>query len=416
MTRSAKASSGRRRKPQPSGESKLDEILRVAARKFHQHGFDAASLDDIAGEVGLHKATLYHYVRSKHDILYQCLSRSFADYDQTLERIKDTSIPVRERLAYFFTTFANAQLNEYGRCVSAVGAQALRHEEGGRIRTFQRGLNDAVKALLREGIDAGEFRPVHVETASALIFGAFHWIWRWYQPDRSITLQNVVDTFLDFFLHGFAASHVDADAIDLAVIPDLANVESDGLPAKHHDILRAAAQCFTDLGYEGTTLNVIAAKVKLHKATLYHYVPGKEAILFQCLRASFAGLDTLEERIADPALPADQRFALFLNALMRAQNNEVGRCLNLIGPHPLTGEYARKIIDFQKRLETILRKILADAVAIGAFRDLHAGLVAAYVFGATNRVPHWFHPGPDRKIETVDALFRDLFLNGILAR
>lgn len=416
MTQSAKGPAGAEGHPHPSGESKLQEILLVAAQKFHEQGFDATSLDDIAGEVHLHKATLYHYVRSKHDILYRCLSRSFADYDQTLERIKDRSIPMRERLAFFFMTFANAQLNEYGRCVSAVGAQALRHEEGDRIRIFQRGLNNAVIGLLREGIESGELREIHAETASALIFGSFQWIWRWYVPGRSITLQDVIETFLDFFLRGFSAKPINAGAIDVTASAELANADGDGITPKHHDILMAAAQCFSDLGYEATSLNTIAAKVKLHKATLYHYVPSKEALLFQCLRASFAGLDAFEVRIADPTLPPETRFALFLNALIQAQNNDLGRCLNLIGPHPLKGEYSRKIIDFQKRLENILRRIHADAVAAGIFRDIHAGLMTAYVFGATNRVPHWFHSGPGHGIEVVDAQFRDLFLNGVLAR
>lgn len=392
-------------------DGKLDQILRISARHFYQKGFEVASLDEIAKEVGLHKATLYHYVESKHDILYRCLSRSFQDYDETLDRITNSRLPVRDRLTGFFTTFAHAQNNEFGRCLSAVGAQALDHEPGGRIRQFQRGLNNAVIGLLREGIAQGEIRDLPPETASALIFGSFNWIWRWHKPGGHFSLDDVVAAFVDLFFHGLAARTIPIPPLSPTKTSPVAPAQ---YSEKHLAILMAAAQCCTEKGYDATSLNDISAKVGLHKATLYHYVRSKDSILFQCLEASFTGLDQTEAALLAPGPDAAQKFCLFLEQLVLAQNNDFGRCLNLVGPHPLQGASAEKIRSFQKRLDQMARRVFDAGKASGDFRPLHSGLTAAYVFGATNWVPHWHSPKTATPLTQILPVFEDIFLNGIL--
>src|SRR3954454_3129771 len=46
------------------------EIYDVAARVFHEKGYEQTSMDDIAEAVGLLKGSLYHYIDSKEDLLY----------------------------------------------------------------------------------------------------------------------------------------------------------------------------------------------------------------------------------------------------------------------------------------------------------------------------------------------------------
>ena len=44
-------------------------ILAAAVEVFSRRGFRAASMNDVAAKVGLRKPTLYHYVRTKQDLL-----------------------------------------------------------------------------------------------------------------------------------------------------------------------------------------------------------------------------------------------------------------------------------------------------------------------------------------------------------
>src|SRR3989304_2639240 len=53
-----------------------DDILLAAAQVFRRKGFHGASMQDIADAVGLQKASLYHHVHSKQEILLALLDRA----------------------------------------------------------------------------------------------------------------------------------------------------------------------------------------------------------------------------------------------------------------------------------------------------------------------------------------------------
>ena len=83
----------RRRPPSTQKhEDKRTAILRTAAQLFAANGYEATSLDMIADQLGIHKATLYHYVDNKESILFQCLVMSFGDLDAVIGRMKDLSL------------------------------------------------------------------------------------------------------------------------------------------------------------------------------------------------------------------------------------------------------------------------------------------------------------------------------------
>ncbi len=63
---------------QKSGANSRQEILRAAARCFMQHGFAAASIDDVARELGATKGMIYHHFRSKTDLFFEVYRQGMA--------------------------------------------------------------------------------------------------------------------------------------------------------------------------------------------------------------------------------------------------------------------------------------------------------------------------------------------------
>lgn len=193
-----------RRKSVPGSkhEDKLTAILRTAAQLFAQNGYEATSLDMIADRLGMHKATLYHYVSNKESILYQCLVKSFGNLDSVMKSMEDRSIPVLDRLRLFVRSLAVAQNNDFGRCLVLVGAGPLDNMTGDDVRQFQRRLDHTVRALITEGIAAGVVKPCHPGMVSALLFGALNWVPRWYSGKGSFSIQDVADNFVDTVVKG----------------------------------------------------------------------------------------------------------------------------------------------------------------------------------------------------------------------
>lgn len=195
----------RRSPPSSKHEDKRTAILRTAAQLFAARGYEATSLDTIADQMGMHKATLYHYVDSKESILYQCLVHSFGDLEDVLSRMADPGTPVLERLRLFVHSLAQAQNNDFGRCLVLVGSRPLEMTSDGGIRAFQRRLDTTVRELVAAGIADGSIRPCDPALFGALLFGALNWVPRWHRETGRLSLAQVVDGFLDMLLLGVAS-------------------------------------------------------------------------------------------------------------------------------------------------------------------------------------------------------------------
>lgn len=187
-------------------ELKRTAILRTAAQLFAEHGYEATSLDMIAERLGMHKATLYHYIDNKENILYECLVKSFGDLDAVIVKMQDRSVPPLERLRLFVRSLALAQNNDFGRCLVLVGSRPLDMTPDNKIRQFQRRLDTTVRDLITEGIADGSVRPCHPGMFCALLFGALNWVPRWYSDKGKLSVEAVADQFMDLLTQGIEAA------------------------------------------------------------------------------------------------------------------------------------------------------------------------------------------------------------------
>lgn len=179
-------------------------ILRAAAQLFAQRGYEATSLDAIAQQLGMHKATLYHYVASKEAILYDCLVASFSDLDQAIARMHERSVPLPTRLRDFVRSLAHAQNSDFGRCLVLVGERPLGLPPGGEIKKFQRRLDTTVRDLLEEGMAAGTLRPCDPGLVCAMLFGALNWVPRWFRDGGRLSVDAVADAFVTMLMQGIS--------------------------------------------------------------------------------------------------------------------------------------------------------------------------------------------------------------------
>src|SRR5215212_8900650 len=75
-----------------------EDILEAAAQVFRQKGFHGASMNDIAESANLKKASLYHHVASKQEILLELLDRALELLLERISPIATQNIPADERL------------------------------------------------------------------------------------------------------------------------------------------------------------------------------------------------------------------------------------------------------------------------------------------------------------------------------
>src|SRR3954470_13225539 len=81
---------------------------------------------------------------------------------------------------------------------------------------------------------------------------------------------------------------------------------------KREAVILAAAQAFRQRGYHNTSLDDLAASLRVTKPTLYLYVPNKEAILFECFRAGLAQIQASLDAAESATGPARERLFAFM--------------------------------------------------------------------------------------------------------
>src|SRR5512140_3445726 len=89
-----------------------DDILDAAAQVFREKGFHGASMSDIAESVNLQKASLYHHVSSKQEILVALLERALDMLGEQISEVAGQPLPADQKLRLMIRTYLQA-LAEY---------------------------------------------------------------------------------------------------------------------------------------------------------------------------------------------------------------------------------------------------------------------------------------------------------------
>ena len=184
------------------------EILRTAARLFQQRGYDATSMNDVAGALKLSKGGLYHHFQSKDEILFEIMNHAM---DLTQERVVD---PVRsianpeERLRALIRLHIEVVLSPRDREITV-----MLHENHPLPPTLRRRINTRKKEYIHfvENLMAEVQRgrqskgSVTARAAAFALLGMINWIYQWYKPEGDLQTHNLIPQFTDFVFGGLFA-------------------------------------------------------------------------------------------------------------------------------------------------------------------------------------------------------------------
>lgn len=169
-------------------------VLRTAARVFSARGYRQATLEDVARALKVTRPALYHYARSKDELLHEAGSIAQAELDAALAAAAEAPCG-RERLRDFFRRYADLVCDDFGRCFVLVDHTEMAPQEARRSRAFQAKLGKAVVAFIEAGNADGSLQVMAPSDLSRLLFAAFNGVPRWRRNDRAPS--EVADAFLD---------------------------------------------------------------------------------------------------------------------------------------------------------------------------------------------------------------------------
>ena len=160
-------------------------ILDAAAKLFAAHGFEGASLNDVAQAVGVTKAAVYHYFPTKKDIfdemMVDLLERQYVAVGTEVNAAKSPP----EKLKAFMR--AHAEFLEANHAAFVVMLHGFGGIEKNHWTEQQLALRDRyeklLRALLADGKASGAFAVDDVATAARAVLSLMNWMVRWFRPE-----------------------------------------------------------------------------------------------------------------------------------------------------------------------------------------------------------------------------------------
>src|SRR5262249_11320767 len=140
----------------------------------------------------------------------------------------------------------------------------------------------------------------------------------------------------------------------------------------------------------GTTVQRIAASLRMEKGNLYYYFRNKEEILFACHQYSLDRLIRLLDDIAASTQPPDEKLRTLIVALVHTILDELHGTTLFLDLGALTPSHLKTIIARRDRVDRGMRQIIADGATSGVFASHDAKLLSFAILGAVNWIPRWF--------------------------
>jgi AcrR family transcriptional regulator len=185
------------------GTGRRNDILRVASRVFLRRGYHHVTISEIAGELSLTKAGVYHYFGSKQEILEAICDQAMAACEGAVIGSLATPGTAAERLQHVAERYAELFLSDE-RLVVLVRHYYYDVSEIARagMRKRRKALEAQLRQALEDGVREGVFEAPDASVAMLGMLGTVNWMYSWYQPDGRLAAAEVRDVVVRQVLRG----------------------------------------------------------------------------------------------------------------------------------------------------------------------------------------------------------------------
>jgi AcrR family transcriptional regulator len=181
-------------------QQRRQRMLTAAGRLFARTGYDAVQMADVARAAGVGKPTLYRYFGSKEELFVEVFSDALEELRRRVEDAVAHDLTPPASLALIIRTLVEvlAPQTETLRLVSG-DHPGLAQRWRQLFRSRRQPVLDALRRVLERGVASGDFRPLDLEVAPALIVGMIR---GGLMAQQGVPKTRLADAAIDLVLHG----------------------------------------------------------------------------------------------------------------------------------------------------------------------------------------------------------------------
>jgi len=159
-------------------------------------------------------------------------------------------------------------------------------------------------------------------------------------------------------------------------------------------MLRAAAQCFNQKGYSGTSLRDVADLLGLTDAALYYYVRNKEQLVYLCyVRAADLGREALDRACSEGENGMDMilRYFRYHIEMMVGDRGPIAIMSEVPSLKP---EHREEVLELSRQHSKNFEAVLEAGIKDGSVAPCNVRMTGNAIMGSINWIPKWFHGDP----------------------
>jgi AcrR family transcriptional regulator len=198
-------------------DQKLEFILRNAARIFAEKSYHSTTMRDISRATNVSLAGLYHYCKSKEELLFliqdNCFGRVLERLEERLREVDEPSTKLRifieNHLSFFAANMAEMKVLSHE-------AESLAGDLHTHVSSKKEKYTRLAREILKEIQQPQEdHSQIDLTVATYAMFGMMNWIYNWYDPNGKLKVSELVDNVTRLFLRGFVGGSV-TEELDFA--------------------------------------------------------------------------------------------------------------------------------------------------------------------------------------------------------
>lgn len=407
-------------------DAKRLAILSQAARLFNYKGSRATTLKDIAENLGLTKTSLYYYVKTKEELIYQCYMAALDFHHSNLDLMESRhSAPVDRLSGYFLLFFENwlAAVEGRGTHVAALlEIASLKGTHREEVEAHYIALFKRLRQYVRDGIADGSFRPVEPTATTRALLGSVDWVFSWLHKIPTTEVGQAAQQAIDILVHGLYAGK----AVEYPTSA-IEQVESSAFPLegfnreqqnrmKQDAFYKTGTWLFNKQGFDGTSLDEIAEQLHVSKGAFYYHIRNKEDLLYNCYGRSLDIIEKIYRQASDSDVCGLEKVEQTFRRIFYFQNSTDGPLIRYNSITALPMERRREILNRTDANNECFGNFLREGMTDGSVREVNPFVAQNLIAGAVNasmELTLW------RKVDNVDAAaidYFDIFLNGLVKR
>lgn len=189
-------------------EERRAQIVAAALACFTRKGYGNTTMDDIVVESGLSKGTLYWYFKSKDDLFTSTMASCFADFGEESLAVLQGCKTAADKLRAIAATLAGLWQDTEGLFSLFIEfwTQSAQRETTAMVWMQMLSVyKDSVVAIINQGIQAGEFKPVDAESLVWATLAAYDGLAVYVALMPDLDLSQISDVFIHTLLSGLEA-------------------------------------------------------------------------------------------------------------------------------------------------------------------------------------------------------------------